>query len=127
MDKKGLSSTTIWFMIVTALFFDTIQDFLLPLGIGYFIPVVAYPTFWLWFKIHGISFFSMKRAPTIGIGALIELIPGLDALPALTATVARIALTSKAEAVVSETKGKVLPFKPRNQTDESTEDLSKAA
>ncbi len=98
--EKGLTVTTIWLMIAVAFFFDTIQALLTPIIIGYFVPVVSYPTFWLWFKMKGLDFFSLKRAPTLGIGALVELIPGLDLLPAFTFTVARIALTNKFQSVV---------------------------
>ena len=97
--EKGLKVTTVWLMIAVALFFDVLQALLLAVGIGYFVPVISYPTFWLWFKLHGINFFSMKRAPVLGIGALIELIPGFDLLPAFTVTVARIALASKLQSV----------------------------
>ncbi|MBX4206527.1 hypothetical protein KW784_01950 [Candidatus Parcubacteria bacterium] len=98
--EKGLSVTTVWFMIAVALFFDVLQGLLIPVGIGFFVPIVSYPTFWLWFKRYDISFFSMKRAPVLGIGALIEVIPGLDLLPAFTFTVARIALASKLQDIV---------------------------
>lgn len=93
--KKGLSSSTIGLMIGVALFFDTLQALLTPVIIGYFVPIISYPTFWLWFRLHGISFFSKKRASTLGVGALFEIIPGLDVLPAFTFTVTRIALDAK--------------------------------
>lgn len=99
-EKKGLKITTVWFMIAVALFFDVLQGLLLPIGLGWFVPFISYPTFWLWFKLHDIKFFSMKRASTLGIGALIELIPGLDLLPAFTFTVAKIALAAKIQSVV---------------------------
>ncbi len=95
-QNKGLSSSTIALMVGVALLFDTIQALLTPIGVGWFVPILSYPTFWLWFKLKGFSFLSLKRAPILGIGALIEIIPGIGALPALTATVARVALTAKA-------------------------------
>jgi hypothetical protein len=98
--QKGLKSSTVVFMVVVALFFDVLQALLTPVVIGYFVPVIAYPTFWLWFRLHGLSFFTLKRAPVLGIGALVELIPGLDILPAFTLTVARIALTHKIEEAI---------------------------
>lgn len=99
-QNKGLSVTTVWFMIAVALFFDTLQALLTPVVIGYFVPIISYPTFWLWFKMKGLNFFSLKRAPVLGIGAFIELIPGLDLLPAFTFTVARIALAEKIQEVI---------------------------
>lgn len=98
--KKGLKVTTIWLMIATALFFDVLQTLLEALVIGYFVPVIAYPTFWLWFRFHGINFFSSKNATVLGIGTLIELIPGIDVLPAFTGIVARVALTNKLQEIV---------------------------
>lgn len=99
-QNKGLKVTTVWLMIAVALFFDTLQALLTPIAIGWFVPIISYPTFWLWFKYHGLSFFSLKKAPVLGIGALIELIPGFNMLPAFTFTVARIALAEKIREVV---------------------------
>jgi hypothetical protein len=101
-NKKGLSSSTIGLMIGVALFFDTIQALLTPLIIGYFVPIISYPTFWLWFRRHGINFFAKKRAATVGVGVLFEIIPGLDVLPAFTFTVMRIALDSKFKESVTD-------------------------
>ncbi len=94
-ENKGLSNSTIGLMVAVALFFDTIQALLTPIAIGYFVPLISYPTFWLWFRLHGLSFFTMKRAPTLGIGALLEIIPGIDVIPAFTFTVIRVALDSR--------------------------------
>lgn len=98
--EKGLKKTTIWLMIAVALLFDALQAILLAVGVGWFVPFVSYPTFGLWFMFHGLNFFALKRAPTLGIGAIIELIPGIDMLPAFTFTVARIALANKLQSVV---------------------------
>lgn len=83
-------------MIGVAAFFDALQAMLSWLLIGWLIIPIEYGTFWLWFKFNGISFFSMKRAPTLGIGAVIETITA-GIFPAFTAVVARIAFTSKIE------------------------------
>lgn len=99
-EKKGLDNTTIALMISVALFFDTLQALLTPLAIGLFVPIISYPTFWLWFKFHGLNFFSLKRALVLGTGIIIEIIPGLNMLPAFTFTVARIALTNKLQEIV---------------------------
>jgi hypothetical protein len=120
--NKGLKSSTVALMIAVALFFDVLQALLTPIVIGYFVPVIAYPTMWLWFKMHGIDFISMKRAKTLGFGALIELIPGLDVLPAFTLTVARIALDAKIKQTLSH------PMSSASKRAQSTEEeLDRAA
>lgn len=93
--KKGLNSSTIGLMIGVALFFDTLQALLTPLFMWWIVPPIFYATFWLWFKMNGLSFFSMKRGSTIAIGAFLEIIPGIDVIPAMTFTVIRIALDNK--------------------------------
>jgi len=99
-EKKGLKSTTIWLMTGVAFFFDCIQIAFGWIGLGFLMIPIEYGTFWLWFKFNGISFFSMKRAKTLGIGALIETATA-GIFPAFTAVVARIALTSKIKENVS--------------------------
>ena len=107
-QQKGLKSTTIGFMIGVAAFFDMLQILLSWILLGWLIIPIEYGTFWLWFKFNGISFFSMKRAPTLGIGALIETATA-GIFPAFTAVVARIALTSKIKEVAgSGSTGKVV-------------------
>lgn len=101
-ENKGLSSATIGLMIVVALFFDTIQALLTPVLVGYFVPIISYPTFWLWFKMKGLNFFTMKRAPTMAVGALLEIIPGVDVIPAFTFTVIRVALDAKFKEVTTD-------------------------
>lgn len=98
--EKGLRVTTVWFMITVALFFDALQGILTPVGIGLFVPVIAYPTFLLWFWLHGINFLTAENRLTLGIGALVEFIPGIGILPAFTGTIARIALTNKLQEVI---------------------------
>jgi hypothetical protein len=120
--EKGLKSSTVALMIAAALFFDVLQALLTPIVVGYFVPVISYPTFWLWFRLNGIDFISSKRAKTLGFGALIELIPGLDILPAFTLTVARIALDAKIKQTLTHTSAP-----SHTQTAQSTEEsLDKA-
>ena len=92
--SKGLSSTTIAFMVGVALFYDVLQILLDLLAVGWIITPIAYLTFIVWFKIHRLSFLSLKRAPTLGVGALLEIFSA-GLIPAITFTVLRIALDQK--------------------------------
>lgn len=97
--EKGLTNTTIGLMVTVALFLDVLQVLLNFLLMGWLVPIFFYGIFWLWFRMRGLSFFSLKRAPTLGIGAVIELIPWVDDLPMFTFTVVRIALDYKIKKV----------------------------
>ena len=124
-QQKGLKTTTIWLMIGVAAFFDALQALLSWIFLGWLIIPVEYGTFWLWFKFNGISFFSMKRAPALGIGALIEIVTA-GIFPAFTAVVARIALTSKIKEVASpREEGRVVGSIGQNVDNQSN--LEKAA
>jgi hypothetical protein len=94
-----LDTSTIWFMIGVALLFDAIQALLDLIAIGWIFVPVAYFTFWLWFKFKGINFFSAKRGAVIGAGVAFELLTA-GILPAMTFTVARIALDYKIKKAV---------------------------
>lgn len=102
MEKKGLSTSTIGLMAGVAIFFDTLGALLTLIWMGWLVTPIAYATFWLWFKFHGLNFFTLKRAPTLGIGFFLEMIPGLNVLPAITFTVIRVALDTKFKAAVSD-------------------------
>lgn len=96
---QQLESSTIWLMIGVALFYDAAQALLDLVGIGWLLVPVAYFHFWLWFKLHGISFFSAKRGATIGVGAALEVVTA-GIMPAMTFTVAKIALDYKMKNIV---------------------------
>ncbi len=93
-EKRGLNNATITLMTCIALFYDVLQIILSWAGIGWLIIPIAYLTFIVWFKMHGINFLSMKRAPTLGFGALLEVLTA-GIMPSLTYTVLRIGLDSK--------------------------------
>ena len=95
MEKKGLSSSTIGLMAGVAIFLDTLKALLDFIFMGWLVTIFYYMTFWLWFKMKGLNFFTLKRAPTQVIGFLIEMIPGINILPAFTFTVVKIALDNK--------------------------------
>lgn len=106
-NKYKLSATTMALIGSVALFYDLVQALF---DLLHFIPflgnllasvftaiisVIAWMTFYFWFKLHGIHFNTAKRALTLGGGFLIELIPVLNILPAWTLAVVLIFLTTK--------------------------------
>lgn len=97
-QNKGLKSTTIWLMIGVALLFDVLQTALSYLFLGWLMIPVFYLTYWMWFKIHGVSFLTLKRAPTQAVGAFLEVISA-GIIPAFTFIVVRVAITSKIKSV----------------------------
>ena len=98
-EKKeaGLKSTTVVLMIIVAIFFDALQFLLGFIYMGWLAGIFAGLTFYLWFKIHGISFMKPKRFLAFGGASLIEMIPipFLADLPAWTAAVSYLALSKK--------------------------------
>ncbi len=93
-ENKELSTTTIAFMVLVALFYDTLQVVLSWIGAGWLIIPIFYLTFFIWFKMRGLSFLSLKRAPTLGIGGLLEM-ASAGIIPSLTFMVLRIGLDYK--------------------------------
>jgi|SRR3989344_4799595 len=106
--QPGLKSHTIVFMIVVALFFDLLQWLFEFIYMAWLVGIFAWLTFFLWFKMHGISFFkSPKKLAAAAGSSLIEMmpIPIISSLPALTAAVVYIALQSKLKEVVAKVPG----------------------
>jgi hypothetical protein len=101
-EEKGLKSRTIVFMIVVSLFFDALQFLLGFVYLGWGAGIIAGLTFYVWFKIHHISFMKPKRFMAFGGASLIEMIPipMLASLPAWTAAVTYLALTSKLKEII---------------------------
>lgn len=136
--EKGLKSTTVVLMIVVALFFDALQALFTPLFLGWAVGIFAGLTFWLWFKMHDISFMKPKRFMAFSGSAIVEVIPFLSAIPAWTFAVAYLALSSKLQEVVpgknitklnvgNIVKNRVLPFKPKQGGQSTEEEFDKAA
>ena len=98
--EKGLKSTTVVLMIAVALFFDALQALLTFIFMGWLAGIFAGLTFYLWFKIHGISFMKPKRLMAFGGASLIEIIPFLSALPAWTFAVSYLAISSKLKSII---------------------------
>jgi glycopeptide antibiotics resistance protein len=99
-EKKGLNNTTIVLMICVAIFFDVLQALLTFIFMGWVVGIFAFLTFYLWFKLRGLSFMKPKRLLTFGGASLIEIIPFLSALPAWTAAIIVLALDSKIKKVI---------------------------
>ena len=97
-QEPGLKSTTIGLMGGVALLFDTLQVLFSWIGMGILLIPLQYGVFILWFRMHGLSFLSLKRMPSLAGGAIIEAITA-GIFPAFTAIVLRAALTSKLKQV----------------------------
>jgi len=132
--EKGLKTSTIVLMICVAIFFDVLQWLLAFIAVDWLAGIFAALTFFVWFALHGISFWKPKRIIASTGGLLIEMFPIIAALPAVTLAVTIVALDSKLKSAVpgldlknpdlkNVAKNNVVPFKAR----ESTDDVSKAA
>ena len=100
-EKKGLNNTTIVLMVAVALFYDVLQWFLAFIFMGWLVGIFAGLTFYVWFKIRGMSFMKPKRFAIFGTGSVIEMFPliPLSALPAWTAAIVILALDSKVKKI----------------------------
>jgi hypothetical protein len=101
-EKKGLDNMTIAFMVSVALFYDFLQIPLTPIFMGWLVSIFAGLTFYVWFKMRGVSFMSPKRAGILGGGFIIELVPLLNVLPAWALAVVLLGLDSKIKKVTTE-------------------------
>ena len=107
-ETKGLNNTTIKLMIVVALFFDALGALLELVAMYWLVSIFYLLTFFLWFRLHGISFWKPKRFLVMGGSLIIELIPLVNLLPAMTLAVAVVALDSKIKKVLPNAVQKVL-------------------
>jgi hypothetical protein len=85
-------------MVGVAAFFDTLAFLLNLVLMGWLVVPVQYATFYVWFKMKGLSFFSLKKAPSHVAGSILEILSA-GILPAFTAVVARVALSTKIKQV----------------------------
>ena len=99
-EEKGLNNTAIVLMVCTALLFDVLQWLLAFILMDWLAGFFALLTFYVWFKMRGMSFMKPKRLLTFGGASLIEIIPWLSALPAWTAAIVVLALDSKIKKLV---------------------------
>jgi len=94
--EAGLKSSTITLMVIVALFFDVLNALFNLIVMYWVVTIIAYLTFFVWFLIHGIFFWKPKRLLAAGGSFIIEIIPVISVLPAITAAVLVIALDAKA-------------------------------
>lgn len=112
MDNGHINNVTATLMVSVALFYDLVQALfdllhIIPVVgnviatvVTALLSVVAWLTFYVWFKMHGVHFHTAKRAVTMGAGFLIELIPVLNILPAWTLAVILIFMTARMPKIV---------------------------
>jgi len=102
--EKGLKPHTVVFMIAVALFVDFLQFLLGFIYMGWLVGIFAGLTFWLWFKLNGVSIGFSKPGRIIGFAgtSLVEMIPIplLAGLPAWSAFVITLALKNKLQEVI---------------------------
>lgn len=85
---------------------------------NFFLNIWSFLTFWLWFKLRGISFVSAKKSGMIFAPFLIENIPWINALPSWTSAVVSLLANNFAEELLQKISpatiqsiGKLLPNK----------------
>lgn len=95
-----LENVIIGLMVGVALFFDAFQFLinLIPIAgqiLASGVELVVMGIFYFWFKSYDISFATPKRAAIMGSSFILELIPILNALPAITLAVLLVALDAR--------------------------------
>ena len=71
--------------------------------LGIPLTIWAWLTFYIWFKVHGVSFMQPKRFAIVGIAGLADTI--VSALPAWIAAVVLLILTTRAEELLEKVPG----------------------
>jgi hypothetical protein len=100
--KYRITSGDAGILISVAVFFDTIQALLnlIPIigtAIAWIMSIIAWLTFYIWFKIKGVSFQNEKYYKKLLLGGLIEGLPIINFLPSWTITVIRLIRESRKE------------------------------
>ncbi len=109
-EEQEIKKVTGAFMIIVAIIFDAVQALinLIPIVgqvLSFFISIFSFLTFYVWFKMNGISFAKPKRALKFGGGMLVEAIPILNVLPALTLSVFMMISETRMKKVLSQIPG----------------------
>lgn len=102
---RSVGKVTFMMMVTVSLTFDIILGIisLIPyVGwiINALISVVAFMTFYMWFRTKGIKFTSPRKMMALPAGFLFELIPYLNILPGWTVAVFMTTAVDKIEKVV---------------------------
>ena len=121
-QESKISESQKWLMFGTAIFFDVISLIsLIPIigwVLGWVVWAFAFMTFWLWFKINGLSFSKPKNLLSFFGGSVIELIPILNILPGWTVMILYMTrvekIIKKAEDIVPGTSQTVRQSKVIN-------------
>lgn len=99
--QERISNATAVFMVATALLFDGTQAFLewilIGFAVNWLINILAWLTFFVWFKFKGVSFMNLKRSVIFNGGFFLELIPLVAELPLWTATIIIMIIMVKLE------------------------------
>ncbi len=103
--EEGLKNHTVVLMIVVALFFDVLQWALAFIFMDWLVSIFAYLTFFVWFRMNGISFMKPKRLAASSLSFLFEIFSWVAAIPALTAAVTFVALDAKVKKIVAQVPG----------------------
>lgn len=91
--RERISLTTLAFLSGVAFFFDMLQALLnvalVGLVLNFFINIIAWLTFYLWFKLLGISLIDsgIRKAAVMWCGMFLEFVPIFNTLPVWTATI----------------------------------------
>ena len=98
-EEKGgkLTISNICLMIGAGIFCDVLQWLFAFLFLDWFVTILAYMTFWTWFTMAGIKLLTPKRFAIQSGTLLIEIIPFVAALPAITCMVVLTILNKKLE------------------------------
>jgi len=97
-----IGKVTAIFMLIVAIFFDVLVfriNFIPVLGqvLSIGITVFAYAIFLFWFILKGVKLMSGKKIAAMGGGFLVEIIPIVNMLPAVTFSVAMTILLDRKE------------------------------
>jgi hypothetical protein len=131
-EEPELKDATRWLMRGTAILFDLASIVSLVPVVGWilqWIVAIFYNlTFWVWFKMHGISFSNPKNLTKYIMGSLVELIPEIGILPGYSISI--FLLTSKSKAIKTltknqPTKGNEVKYPHKNLR--GVDELNKAA
>ncbi len=117
--EKSLKTTTVWLMISTAIFFDALQWLLAFVFMDWLVTIFAYMTFWLWFVTKGIRLLTPKRFAIQTGTLLIEVIPFVAMLPAITCmvvlTIINVKLKEHGVSLEEIGKGRAAEIRKKNK------------
>lgn len=100
MSEYGhMTKTTFFLMFGVAAFVDIIGILLTLVGIGLvadsIVNPIAYFGFWLWCAMKGIKLLAKKNIKAVAVTFVLELIPVINLLPAMTFMIVRTYINNK--------------------------------